>query len=123
VHDHTGAAFLPDGVALENGNTRLVITFNVGKLPNLRRYAFDLAGKFQNVAGVPLGGDTTCDIRALVADVDSSGVVNNTDVQAVKANIGQALSDATAKYDLNVSGTITTTDQALANSRVGNSAP
>jgi hypothetical protein len=123
VRDHNGATFLPDGIALTNGVSRLVITFNVGNLPNLRRYTFDLAGKFQNAAGVSLGGDTTCDIRALVADVDSSGVVNNTDVQAVKVRIGQPLSDATAKYDLNVSGTITTTDQALAKSRVGNSAP
>jgi len=123
IQDHNLTQFLPNTVALENDGTRLIIGFNVGTLPNLRRYTFDLAGKFQNGAGVLLGGDTTCDIRALVADVDSSGLVDNTDVQTVKAHIGKPVNESTAPYDVNASGTITSTDQALTKSRLGNTAP
>jgi hypothetical protein len=124
ISDSLGGSYTPTTVSLLNGGLTLSINFNPG-LPDQKRYTFELAGKFK-AAGVPyplLTGDTNCEVRGLVGDMNSSGNINLIDVGAVKAKAGAVVSASTCMYDLNCDGNINLIDVGLAKSKYGNTVP
>ncbi len=66
--------------------------------------------------------DRTLEVVALLGDVDSNGVVNQLDEDAVSARINQPVTDANARYDLDLDDDIDNVDRILANGADGNSA-
>jgi hypothetical protein len=123
VRDHNGRQFAPNAVELLDGGRELGIDFDVGALPNARRYTIELGGRFENESGSPLDGDTNCDIRALIGDVNSSRRVDVVDAGIVTAHVGEPLSDGNAGMDINADGEIALADVYLVVLRRGMSAP
>jgi hypothetical protein len=70
-------------------------------------------------------GDRDCQVRCLIGDVNASGIVNTTDMSAVRSQVVSAtpVSQSTCVYDVNLSGTITIVDMGLVRSRGGNTVP
>jgi len=126
VTDSLSNPYTPSAVALVAGGTVLEIEFGAG-LPDQKRYTIELAGKFEKAGTeVPIGGDTDCQVRGLVGDVNSDGSANNIDMFAVKARNGSPVGAANPQntpFDLNTSGDINLIDMALARSVNGHSAP
>jgi hypothetical protein len=118
-----GFSYAPTSVTLVDADT-IAIGFAAGLLPDMNCYRIDLDTCVQSMAaGLPLAGDTDCWVRALIGDVNNSGVVTATDVSFVKSKVGQnpAL-PGNARFDVNLSGTINATDMSLVKSRVPNAA-
>jgi hypothetical protein len=105
----TPVSVIPSSVVMSDADT-LDMIFTSGQIPNLGCANIAIgAGTFAET----ITGDTDCNIRVLAGDVNSSGTVNTTDQAQVKANIGQSVDTAHARFDLNLSGgTINTTDQS-----------
>lgn len=122
IRDSSGRSYTPNGLSLEEGGRLLRIAFASGTLPDRRRYVLDVAGRFESLAGQPVAGDSDCEIRGLVADVNSSGRVDLVDVLEVLARVGLAADQTTARYDIDTDGTITLADAALALLRYSRSA-
>jgi len=124
VSDSGATPYTPTSVALVNGGLTLEINFDAGVLPNEERYTIELNGYFKSVAnGVVLGGDTDCEIRSLVGDVNGDGDMNLIDMARVKSKNRESVDVANAGDDVNVSGRINLVDAALVKSLNGNSAP
>ena len=117
--------YTPTSVVLEDPFTELVILFDSGVLPDEKRYTFSLADKFKSRAtGQLLGGDTDCDVRGLVGDVNQSGSVTGADMDYIRRKVGLPVDEATARFDVNLSGGIITgADMDLTRRKVGNTAP
>jgi hypothetical protein len=95
----------------------LSLVFAPGLLPNLGCANIAIgAGTFAET----ITGDTDCNIRVLVGDVNSSGTVTTTDQLATKAEVtAGTLATAKPKFDINLScGTINTTDQNAVKAQV-----
>ena len=59
----------------------------------------------------------------MVGDVSGSRRINASDISAVKARIGQSLSDSNCRFDLNLSGGIDAADLAMVKARSGQTLP
>jgi len=125
VGDSGGALYTPTSVALTNGGLRLEVGFAAGVLPNARRYTFDLGGRFVETVAPHrlLQGDTDCEVRVLVGDVNGTASVNLIDVGAVKSKVSMTVDAATFRYDLNVDGNINLIDVGLCKSMSGSTVP
>ncbi len=129
VTDWNSDPHTPDSVTLDGSSdpsatgTVLEIVFNSG-LPDQERYTFELAGKFKK-AGVSgaLSGDTDCQVRSLVGDVNGSGKVTLVDMAYVRSKVGETVDDGNARFDVNVDGRLNLIDMGLTKSRNGNHTP
>lgn len=124
VTDTNSIVYIPSAVSLLNDATVLSIEFTSG-LPDQKRYLFELEGKFKAL-GAPfsmLTGDTNCEVRGLVGDVNNSGNNNLIDVGAVKSNSSSTVTASNCRFDLNTDGNINLIDVGLAKSKYGNTAP
>lgn len=109
-------SYVPTSVGMVSATT-LQITFNAGLLPDKTCYAIDVAP-----AGVPgLTGDHDVNVRALVGDTTSSGLVNLSDAIAAKVRIGAAVA-SNAQFDVDLSGAVALQDALAAKSDIGVSA-
>jgi hypothetical protein len=108
--------YTPAPVSMVDGDT-MQILFNPGDLPDESCYVINIDS---STITEGIGGDTDCKVRALMGDVNNSGVVNTTDQSLVKSKVSTTtLASAAPNCDLNVSGgDINTTDQSLLKSRV-----
>jgi len=119
-----GVSYVPSSVTMVDADT-IAIGFVPGLLPDMNCYRIDLDSCVQSgLAGLPLAGDIDCWVRALIGDVNNSGVVNTIDMALVKSKIGQSPAlPGNARVDVNLSGTINTIDMALVKSKIPNAAP
>lgn len=62
-------------------------------------------------------------LGVLGGDVDGNGVINNTDVQVVRAVLGQRVSERNFRADVNSSGMLTQADFQVVRMRVGHRVP
>jgi subtilisin family serine protease len=67
--------------------------------------------------------DTAMTVKFLIGDTGNNSVVNASDIAQTKAQIGVAITGANFREDVNVNGTISSTDVALVKSVVGHSVP
>ena len=76
VTDSVSNPYTPTSVSLLDGGLTLSIEFSAG-LPDMKRYTFELAGKFRSVAAGYhlLAGDTNCDVRGLIGDINNTGTI------------------------------------------------
>lgn len=111
------------GVTLSGGNTVIVVQLS-SPLPDADRYTLTLADTVKGADGKLVDGSSRVrHLAALAGDVDGSGVVGAGDVVALRNQAGAAVTAATARYDLNGSGTITGADMQEAESRKGHRLP
>jgi hypothetical protein len=75
----------------------------------------DSAGNFSSAVSKSMG--------VLVGDVNSNGVVSNTDVAAVKAQVAAPITISNFRNDVNANGVVSNTDVSAAKTRVGTSLP
>ncbi len=75
----------------------------------------DAAGNFSSV--------TSASMTVLVGDVNSNGVVSNTDVASVKAQVAAPVDLSNFRNDVNANGTISNTDASIIKAQVGASLP
>jgi hypothetical protein len=68
-------------------------------------------------------GDVVIPMSVLLGDVNRSGIVNASDIGAVKAQSGVPVTSANFRADAAVSGSINATDISLVKSRSGQSLP
>jgi hypothetical protein len=109
-------AVFPSSVVMADADT-LDMIFTAGQIPNLGCANIAIgAGTFAET----ITGDTDCNIRVLVGDVNSSGTVTTTDQAATKAEVTAGTPvTAKPKFDINLScGTINTTDQNAVKAQV-----
>jgi N-acetylneuraminic acid mutarotase len=67
--------------------------------------------------------DITIPMRVLVGDVTGNGVVSNTDVAAVKGQVGAPVTSINFLNDVNANGIISNTDVAAVKAQVGTTLP
>jgi hypothetical protein len=111
--------------------TGTVSTSGIG--PNLNQYTVNLTsvstGQYITVTlnGVlDVAGNTgneTVQMGVLVGDVNSNGVVSNTDVASVKGQVAAPVMSFNFRNDVNANGVISNTDVSLTKTQVGTSVP
>ena len=89
-------------------------------LPDEDTYNVTMSTDVQSVDGCPLGGDCDTRIGALIGDVNSDGLVDNSDMIAVRVRRGESVSEANCRYDVNCSGVIDNSDLIAIRVRRGN---
>ncbi len=104
-------SYVPTTAVMIDADT-LQMTFASGLLPDEKCYNIDLAGAIDG-----LSCDTDCNIRSLVGDANGGGTVTLGDVYFVKSKGGQAVTDATCRFDVSVFGTINIIDVFLTKSK------
>ncbi len=114
--DAGGTSYVPT-TALMISPATLEMTFAAGLLPDEKCYKMDLAGAITGLIG-----DTDCNVRSLIGDVNGSGSVEIVDVFFVKSKNGQVVTEALARFDINTSGTLEIVDVFFTKSRNGKSA-
>ncbi|MGQ9652232.1 MAG: hypothetical protein ACUVXJ_19225, partial [Phycisphaerae bacterium] len=116
----------PNDVYLDNGSTKIVITFiddpmvNDDFLLDQKCYLIDLSLAIVDTEGDPPIGDADCAIRMLAADADENATVEQGDVSAIAAANGQTAGSSNVRLDVNVDGVINGTDESIASSLLNN---
>lgn len=105
---------IADVLAIPAGSEIIVTLPGV---PDKRRVTVSLT----NVNGA--GVNATATIGFLVGDVNSTGVVNASDIAGVKARSLQSANTDNFKFDLDTSGTINATDVSATKARSGRVLP
>jgi hypothetical protein len=62
-------------------------------------------------------------MNVLLGDVNANGVVSNTDVAALKAQVAAPVTQSNFRNDVNANGIISNTDVSLTKADVGTSLP
>jgi hypothetical protein len=75
----------------------------------------DAAGNFSATVSASMG--------VLIGDVNANGVVSNTDIAAVKAQVAAPVTSSNSRNDVNANGVISNTDVAAAKAQVGTTLP
>jgi hypothetical protein len=75
----------------------------------------DTAGDSSNVVSASM--------KVLVGDVSGNGIISNTDVASVKAQVGASVDSSNFRSDVNVNGLLSNTDVSAAKAEVGTSLP
>jgi hypothetical protein len=95
------------------------VTVNLTGVTNAQRVTITL----KNVNDGQNLGDVAVSMDVLAGDSNQNGVVNATDISQVKGQIGQAITSSNFRTDLNLSGTINSSDAAIAKANSGTSLP
>jgi subtilisin family serine protease len=106
------------GSPVISGNT---MTVNLSGVADVQRLTLTLQSVTDTNSQVM--PDTAVTVKFLVGDTGNNGVVNASDIAQTKAQIGAAITSANFREDVNINGTITSTDAALVKSVVGHSVP
>ena len=59
----------------------------------------------------------------LIGDTDANGIVSNTDVASIKAQVAAPVDSSNFRTDINANGTISNTDVSTTKAQVGTSLP
>jgi PKD repeat protein len=95
-------------------------TVNLTGVTNAQRITVAIAGA-HDVAGANFG--VAQQMAVLVGDVSANGVVSNTDVASVKAQVAAQVTAANFRSDVTANGIISNTDVSTTKAQVGTSLP
>jgi hypothetical protein len=109
-------------VWLASGNTVFIVQLSTA-LPDSDKYAFTVSDSVKFADGGSINNSRVRHLWALAGDADGSGAVSAADVLAVRAAVGQAVTAANGRYDLNTSGALTGDDMLFVHRRLGHSPP
>jgi len=105
-----------------SGSTLMIIDLCTA-LPDEDTYTVTLGAGVVSAGGCPLAGDVSLCLVALAGDANANCAANAQDLLAVRAQIGETVGPANAKYDVNCNGTINAQDLLAVRACVGHSAP
>ncbi len=111
-----------DSVTLSADGRTLIVQLS-GPLPDADRYSFSLAAGLRSVDGTELTGSSSQTIAVLAGDIDGSGRVDERDVLAARAMVGQPLSPDGWRYDVDGSGSVSGADLRHVRKLMGSSLP
>lgn len=115
-------AGLIQSLTLDASGTLLTIQL-LPALPNADRYTVTLTPEVKDTAGNRYTGRTSLLVSALIGDANASGTVTATDMLAVRSAFGQAVTAATARFDLSGSGSISADDVLVVRTGAGLALP
>ena len=117
----TGYQSYPASTQLQ-GTARLVIRFDP-PLPGPGSYIITIGLTARSATGYAIMTDRDIRVTALAGDVDQSGTVDLQDLYEIRTHIGEPLTAANARYDVNRSGSINAQDILAAYANVGRTVP
>jgi hypothetical protein len=106
-------------VTSTSGSGTPAVTVNLTGVTNAQTIALTLAGVND---GTNIG-DVAVRMGVLVGDVTGNGVVSNTDVASIKAEVAAPVTASNFRNDVNANGVISNTDVSLTKAQVGTSLP
>lgn len=109
-----GSSSVSQGAATHTFSGNEVIV-NVTGITDNQRATVSVTG----VTGAVGNVNASASLGFLVGDISSSRTVTAADISAVKARSNQAVTATTARYDLNLNGTINSVDVSVAKARAG----
>ena len=104
------------GIGVTSSFAGSALTLNLTNVPDAQRMTIQLA----NLNG---SGSASVAMGFLVGDVTNSRMVTAADIATVKSRSSQMATSANARYDINLSGDISSADITAAKSRAGASIP
>ena len=114
----TGGTGTVGGTPTFSGKTMTVELSNVADAQQISVTVSGVTDTFAQV--LP---DKTVAMKILLGDVNSSGMVNATDVAQVKSRIGQPVDTTNFRSDVNANGSINATDVSNIKSNIGTGLP
>ena len=120
----SGNASVTTGTGSVSGSpsfTANTMTVNLSSVADVQRITVTLSGVTDSFGQVL--PDTPVSVNMLIGDINASKVVNASDIGAVKAQSGLAVTPANFRADVAVSGAINSSDIGLVKSRSGQSVP
>jgi hypothetical protein len=120
----SGSASVTTGVGSVSGSPTFsanTMTVNLTGVADVQRIAVTLSG-VTDTAGAVLP-NATVSVNMLIGDINASKIVNASDIGAVKAQSGLAVTATNFRADVALSGSITASDIGLVKSRSGASVP
>jgi hypothetical protein len=117
----TGTATCVDASAVAVGSVSVAavgstVEVTLTGVPNAKRVTVQLTGVNGTLT-------TAASLGFLLGDVNNSYMVSSTDILATNGRIGQAVTAATFRYDVNVNGSISVTDTNIIKQQSGLSLP
>src|SRR6185295_11744295 len=112
-----GAAGIADGNAVVVNGTE--VTVSLTDVTNAQRLNVTIFG----VSDGSNNGDVVISMGVLLGDVTANGVVNSSDISAVKLQTGLNLNSSNFRCDLTANGVINGSDVSLVKSRTGSTLP
>jgi hypothetical protein len=106
-------------ISSTSGSDTTVLTVNLTGITNAQTITLTLFG----VNDGTNTGDVGVRMGVLVGDVNGNGVVSNTDVASVKAQVAAAVTTSNFRNDVNANGVISNTDVSLTKAQVGATLP
>jgi hypothetical protein len=103
------------------GNGTNTITVDLHNIQNQRRCTITLNNVADTMGNGP--GPVNLLLRALLGDVNSTGLVNSTDASITASQSGMALTPSNFPTDVNLNGLINSTDSSLVQSKSGTGVP
>jgi hypothetical protein len=104
-------------VSSTSGSGTNQVTVNLTGVTNAQTIAVTLIG----VNNGPTTGNVSISMGVLLGDVSSNGIVSNTDVGLVKAQVAAPVDSSNFRDDVNANGIISNTDVAATKAQVGTS--
>ena len=92
-------------------------------LPDMDSYTMTLGTELLSASGVPLDGDRDVPFGVLAGDVSGDGLVDNSDVIAVRVKRGEAVTEENTRYDADCDGVISNIDMRAIRVLRGNQFP
>jgi hypothetical protein len=99
-----------------NGGT---VTIDLTSVGNVQTIMITLA----SVSDGSNTGDVSIPMSVLLGDVNGNGVVSNTDVSSVKAQVAAPMTSSNFRNDVNANGVISNSDVSMSKAQVGTSLP
>jgi hypothetical protein len=104
-----------NGMSVNNSQ----VTVNLTNVSNAQTLSVNLIG----VAGGGNSGNVSIPMSVLLADVNSTGLVDGNDVSAVQSNTRQPVNNMTFRYDVNSTGNIDGNDVSITQGQTRTSLP
>jgi uncharacterized delta-60 repeat protein len=114
----TGGTGSVSGAPTFSGNT---MTVKLAGVTDVQKITVTLRGVTSSTSDVL--ADTSVSANMLIGDTSGNKTVNNADVTQTRRQVGMAVTASNFREDVNVTGTITSTDVSLVQSNVGHSLP
>jgi hypothetical protein len=109
-------------VSSSSGSGTTTVTVNLGGVSNAQTITVTLFGVVNASTGKSFG-NVGVQMSVLLGDVNANGIVSNTDVAEVKAQVTAPVDSSNFRDDVNANGIISNTDVALTKAQVGTTLP
>jgi hypothetical protein len=120
----SGSASVTTGTGTVSGSPTFsanTMTVDLAGVTDAQKITVTLSGVTDNLSQVL--PDTAVSSNFLIGDVTANGAVSNTDVSAVKGQVGASVTAANFRNDVNANGVISNTDVSTTKAQVGTSLP